>query len=356
MTSDIRIGVIGTGMWANNVHLAALVAHPKATVVGVCDVNPDNARGTARRFGIETATSDAAELIQRDDIDAIDIVTPNVTHAPLALAAAAAGKHVFCEKPMAMNAEEARQMVSAAEDAGVRTGINFTWRNSPGARYARFLVQNGLIGTPYHVFGSYFSSFGRNPQIPLIWRLRKDMAGTGALGDTGSHIIDLVEWITGERVVELVADLNTFTRERPLIGQPGSGKVDVDDAASLMIRLEGGGMGTLLSTFYGSGRGMDQRVEIHGKKGALMLSSQDRDTITTSIAHFADEGQLLKVPIPARFQQPEDAVRQANVRAFIDAIANDTEMNPGFREGLRNQIVLDAAVESARKRSWVSLP
>jgi predicted dehydrogenase len=355
MPEVIRIGVIGTGMWANDVHLAAFTAHPSATVAGVCDVDIGRARRTASRFDIELATAEPYELIEHTDIDAIDIVTPNVTHAPLALAALAAGKHVFCEKPMAMNGDEARQMVAAAEESGVTTGINFTWRNSPGAAYARHLVEQGLIGRPYHVSGNYLSSFGRNSKIPLIWRLQRDQAGTGALGDTGSHIIDLVEWITGEHIVELVADLKTFTPERPLLDGSGTGTVDVDDAASMMIRLEGGGMGTLLSTFYGTGQGMDQRVEIHGEKGYVMLTWQSRETITTSIGLFADEGQLLEVPVPKRFQLSEHDIKRANVYRFIDAIVHGKEMRPDFSDGLRNQLVLDAVVESATRRTWISL-
>jgi predicted dehydrogenase len=133
------------------------------------------------------------------------------------------------------------------------------------------------------------------------------------------------------------------------------GPVDVDDAASLMIRLEGGGMGTVLSTFYGTGNGMDQRVEIHGTRGAVMLSWQNRERVTASVDHFAREGQLLDVPVPKRFLLPEHDIKRANVRAFVDAILQGRRMRPDFNDGLRNQIVLDAVVSSARDRSWVPL-
>ncbi|XOV86482.1 MAG: Gfo/Idh/MocA family protein [Pseudomonadota bacterium] len=354
-TGMVRVGVVGTGKWANNVHLAAYQDHPLAQVVGVCDISLKRAQQAAARFGAEFATIDYGELIARDDVDAIDVITPNVNHAEVVLAAIGAGKHVMCEKPMAMNVAEAREMFEAATAANIKAGVNFTWRNAGAARYAKHIVQTGQLGRIYHVYGSYISDFGRYKEIPLIWRLQKRFAGTGALGDTGSHIIDLVEWITGERITRLIADLNTFVKERPLTDGSGVGEVDVDDAVSILARLEGGGMGTLHSTFYGTAQGMEQKVEIFGEKGALALRWQNQQTISLSVGHFADENQMLEVPIPERFKAPDHQLKRQNIYSFVEAISQDKKMSPDFQDGLRNQTVIDAVVASARSGNWVTV-
>lgn len=352
--SEVGIGVVGTGMWANNVHLAAYQEHPKASLVSVYDVNREAAERTAKRFGAESVAGSYEELLARDDIDVIDVITPNVTHAPLVLAAIEAGKHVMCEKPMAMNAGEALRMTEAADKAGVKTGVNFTWRNGGPVQYARELVAQGELGQVYHVYGCYLSGFGHNPKVPLMWRLQKDMAGTGVLGDIGSHIVDLAEWIIGERTTKVLADLNTFTEERPLLDGSGNGKVEVDDAASFLTRFEGGGMGTFLATFYATGESMDHRIDIYGKKGSIRLSWKEQDTILVSLG--LTDSEIKPIDIPDRFKAPHEQMTRANVRNFVDAIADDKEMVPNFRDGLANQQVLDTVVASSQQGSWVEVP
>ena len=228
--SEVRIGVIGTGGWANTVHMRGYQAHPKARIVGVCDIILDRAKEAAEKFGAEFATDDYMALINRDDIDAIDVVTPNNVHVPIAMAAVKAGKHVMCEKPLAMNVAEAKELVDAAKAAGVKTGVNFTYRGHPAARYAREVICSGEIGRIFHVNAFYMQSWLVDPQRPLVWRLQKNLTGTGVLGDLASHVIDLAEWFTGSRITSVVGDMSTFQDERPLPDGSGTGKVDVDDA------------------------------------------------------------------------------------------------------------------------------
>ena len=351
MVKEVGIGVVGTGMWANNVHLAAYQEHPQARLIAVYDVDRESAERAAERFGAESVCDELEELLGRDDIDAVDIITPNVTHAPLVLAALAAGKHVMCEKPMAMNADEARQMAEAAAEAKVKTAVNFTWRNSGSMGYARYLVEQGELGRIFHVYGSYLGGFGSNPKMPIFWRLQKDVAGTGILGDIGSHIIDLAEWITGERITRVLADLNTFTPERPLPGGGGMGKVDVDDAASLLARFDGGGMGTFLATCYATGESMDQHIEIYGQKGSMRVSYRNQETIDAALG-----GERMQtIPIPDEFKVSSEHNHRANVRNFVGAIADDIEMVPNFTDGLRNQRVLDTVVASSLAGTWVQV-
>ena len=219
----VRFGVVGTGGWANFVHLATYQAHPKAQIACVCDVDERSAERAAANFGAESVATDYRSMMERDDIDAVSIVTPNVYHADMTLAALAAGKHVMCEKPMAMTYDEAKEMADAASAAGVKTGINFSYRGFPGARYAQHIVSEGHLGRIYHVNAKYLSGGFTNPKVPLIWRMQKAMAGTGALGDIGAHMIDNVTWISGERITSLVADQRTFIDKRPLMDGSGTG-------------------------------------------------------------------------------------------------------------------------------------
>ena len=359
MAKTVGIGVIGTGLWASTVHLPAYHAHPHARLVGVYDVDPAGAARAAEAFGIEAVFTDYEAMLACEEIDAIDIIAPNVTHAPLALKAIAAGKHVFCEKPMAMNADEAQQMADAARRAQVKTGINFTWRNPPAVQYMRHLIQQGCIGKIYHVQGIYRAGWGRNEQRPIEWRLQQKYAGTGVIGDIGSHLIDMVEWLTGERITSLVADLNTFQSERPLatgtIESGSMGVVDVDDAASFLARLSGGGMATLLATFYGTGERMNQGLEIYGQQGAIKMQYSNQETISASLEPLSDQNHFVDMPIPDQFKTIGHDLRQNTVRNFIDAIIDDKTMTPNFDDGLRNQRVIDAVVASARAGTWLDV-
>ncbi len=360
--TEIRAGVVGTGFWANSVHMAAYRDHPQARVLGVCDVEIERARSAARTFGAEFVTRDYMELVTRDDIDVVNVVTPNVVHAPVALAALEAGKHVMCEKPLAMSYSEAEQLARAAAEAGVKTGINFTYRGHPAARFARHLVEQGQIGRIFHVNAFYMQGWLVNPEVPMVWRLRKEMTGTGALGDLGSHIVDLVEWLTGERIVSLVSDMQTFVEDRPLADGSGTGRVDVDDGATFLTRFGNGAMGTFVSSRYGTARPNYQRIEIYGDKGALVYSWEDTDNIQAAVGPVSvRESQMLSIPVPQRFKPTRRGAADRfgttqNMQHFVEAILEDKEMVPNFRDGLRNQEVLEAVAISSQDRGWVTLP
>lgn len=354
MEKEIGVGVIGSGMWAGH-FVTASQRHRRAKAVAVCNPNIDSARRMADRHGIADAVGDVDELLARADVDAVAIVTPNDSHEEIAIAALAAGKHVICEKPMAMNLEEARRMKAAADVAGVVTGINFTWRHPAAAMYAHHLVSQGELGRIFHINGCFHQGWLINPNVPMVWRLRKEKTGTGCLGDIGAHIIDLAEWVSGEQITSLVADTTTFTEERPLQDGSGTGRVEVDDAASLMVRFGNGAMGSLTSSRNVISEGMDQRLEIYGDKGAIIMDFQNQEFLKASIGRFARENQMLSIPIPGRFRKaPEDYLQQ-NVKNFIDAIGNGEQMSPSFAEGLRNQEILEAVETSVRDGSWVSV-
>lgn len=356
--NKVRVGVVGTGGFANTVHMTGYRDHPQAIVAGVCDIDISRANQAAKTFGAEFVTDDYNELVTRDDIDAIDIVTPNVLHVPIALAALKAGKHVMCEKPLAMSYAEAQQLAKAAADSGTVTGVNFSYRGHPAARYVHYLIQKGHIGRIFHVNAFYMQGWLTYPKVPLVWRLQKKLTGTGVLGDLGAHVIDLVEWMTGEKITELVADMKTFIKERPLLDGSGMGEVDVDDGATFLTRFDGGGMGTFVSSRYATAQGNYQRIEIYGDAGSLIYSWDDTNHIEAALGPvFVREGQMLKIPVPDRFR-PRDGKYgyTENVSNFIDAIIQGKVMVPGFKQGIRNQEVLEAVAISAQERRWVELP
>lgn len=355
--SEVRIGVVGTGGFANQVHMPGYRDHPRANIVGVCDIILERAEAAAKRFGASFVTDDYKELVSRDDIDAIDISTPNDVHVPIALAAIKAGKHVICEKPLAMNFSEAQELINAAKETGAKTGVNFTYRGHPAARYAQYLISRGHIGKIFHVNALYMQGWLVNPETPIVWRLQKAVTGTGVLGDLGSHVIDLAMWFTGAKITSVVADMRTFVEERPLPGGSGKGKVDVDDASTFLTRFDNGAMGTFVSSRNATARGNYQRIEVYGDEGALVYSYDDKDYLEAALGHFAKEYQMLKIPVPARFRPRDGGTGfTENVSNFIDAIIEDKEMVPNFTHGLQNQEVLDAVSMSAEDGTWVSIP
>ena len=355
--SEVRVGVVGTGGFANQVHMPGYRDHPKARIVGVCDLVPERVQAAAKRFDAEVVTQDYRELVARDDIDAVDVATSNNAHVPVALAAIEAGKHVMCEKPLAMSFAEAKKLIEAAKATGAKTGVNFSYRGHPAARYAQYLISRGEIGKIFHVTAFYLQAWLVNPNAPIVWRLQKDMTGTGVLGDLASHIIDLAMWFTDAKITSVSGDMKTFVHDRPLLGGSGMGKVDVDDGATFLARFDNGAMGSFVSSRYGTARGNYQRIEVYGDKGALVYSWDDKEHLEVSIGHFTREGQMIKVPVPLRFTPRDGGVGWTeNVSNFIDAIIEDKEMVPNFQHGLDNQEVLDAVAMSSESGSWVSLP
>jgi predicted dehydrogenase len=360
--SDVRIGVIGTGGWANLGHLSFYQKHPRAKIVAVCDIAPEQAALAGRQFGAEFVTTDYQELLARPEVDAVDIVTPNVMHAPIALAALAAGKHVICEKPMAMSYAEATTMAEAARQAGLVTGVNFVYRCHPAAQFAHYLVQAGYLGRIYQVNGVYLQGWLWDRQTPLVWRLQKELTGTGVLGDLGSHLVDLAEWISGERLKTVMADFQTIVHERPLPGGGGTGRVDVDDTANFLARFEGGATGSFSTSRYATGRRNHQTLEVYGEHGALVYSVDDLDQLQAALGPaFVKEQIFTPIPVPRRFKSTDDSDyfsrqnRGGHLDTFIEAILTGKTMTPSFEDGLRNQAVIEALEVSARERRWADL-
>ncbi len=386
MTAPLRVAMIGNG-FMGAAHSQAWRVAPRffdlptpvqmAVVVGR---DAEKNERLAKYWGWDEAATDYREVVARDDIDIVDIVTPGDSHAEIAIAALEAGKHVLCEKPLANTAEEAQRMAEAADAAaakGVKAMVGFTYRRVPAATFARELVRQGFVGTVRHVRGEYLQDWLSDPETPLTWRMQKDKAGSGSLGDIGAHAIDMAQFITGETLTEVSGTLETFVKERPLLGERVGlggtasgerGSVTVDDAALFTARLSGGGLGAFAATRFATGRKNALRIEISGDRGAISFDLEhmnrlglydatapgDRqgftDVIVTEPSHPYVEAWW-----PAGHMLGYEHAFSHQVRDLVVAIAEGQQPTPSFADGWQVQRVLDAVERSAQSGSaWTS--
>jgi predicted dehydrogenase len=328
----------------------------KAELVAVCDPVEESARRAGERFGVPNVLTDYRELLALPGLDAVSVCTPNVHHEPISLAALAAGIDVMCEKPLAMSYAGARRMAEAARQAGRKTAVNYRYRWVPAAGFVHDLIKRGELGEIYHVYANYFNGALADPTTPLRWRELRAEAGSGTLGDIGSHLIDLCRWWIGE-FESVAGHLRTFTTERPLVGG-GTGRVDVDDAASFFARLEGGIEGVFNATRYALGWNNHQRVEIYGSKGAVIYEIDRWDQGQDTVKLCLGRPQHLHVGFATATVPPSYLAGNPHrpMLDFVDAIRADREPSPSFADGLRNQEVLEAVELSAQEGRRVSLP
>jgi predicted dehydrogenase len=355
----IGVGIIGSGHIALANHLPGLALCPEARVIALCDANPKTLEEASRATGVTRTYSDYQELLRDENVNAVIIATPNYLHAPIAIAACEAGKHVLCEKPIAMNLAEARQMLAAAQKADVRHMTAFTYRFVPAMRYMKHLVERGDVGRLYHFRARRFQDWGDRP---LGWRQTKATAGTGELADMLSHRIDYAHHLAGP-FKRLTADLRTFVPVRG--GQP----TDVDDWVAIIAEFERDeSSGVLESTKLASGRGEGHRgeddVEINGSEGSIVYSTQS--PLTLRVGKRGDM-EMHTIDVPQEFRTWPSSRRTADAgdplvtfrydqdAEFIDAIVNKRPCSPSFADGAKAQIVMDAAVQSHRERRWVDV-
>lgn len=358
MSERIRVGVIGAGKIAFLRHLPAFKACEAAgtaELVAVADAVEENARNAAAQFGVPHTFTDYRELLQLP-LDAVSICTPNAYHEPISLAALDAGKHVLCEKPLALDYAGARRMWERAEATGLKTAVNFRYRWIPAAGFARDLIRDGELGDIYHVYANYFNGSLHDPTTPISWRESRAESGTGALGDLASHLIDLLRWWIGE-IASVQGHLHTFVRERPLT-TGGRGPVDVDDAVSFRASFANGAEGILNASRCAIGRNNHQRIEVYGTKGALIYEIEKADEGGDRLQLCLGSAQArynafatVKVAPPYLLGNPQRVMTD-----FVDALRGGATPSPDFYDGMRCQEVLDAVERSDREGVRVELP
>jgi predicted dehydrogenase len=383
-SGELRVGMVGYAFmgaahsqaWRTVNRVFDLPA--RASMVAVCGRDAAKVAEAAARLGWAEAVTDWRELIARDDIDVIDVCTPGDSHAEIAIAALEAGKHVLCEKPLANTVDEARAMVAAAAKAralGVRSACGFNYRRVPAVRLMRNMVAAGRLGAIRHVRAVYLQDWIVDPSFPLVWRLQKELAGSGALGDIGAHIIDLTQFVTGQRITGVSGLTETFIKERPLpeassglSASAGSatGEVTVDDAALFIARLDGGAVATYEATRFATGRKNGLRVEINGEYGSLAFDLERLNELEFYDASLpaAEQGwsRILVTegehPYLGAWWPPGHIIGYEHsftheMRDFIEAIATGADPTPSFEDALQVQLVLDAVAKS--DSSWVSV-
>jgi predicted dehydrogenase len=355
----------------------------RARMVAVCGRDTAKVSAAAARLGWEEAVTDWRELVARPDIDLIDICTPGDSHAEIAIAALAAGKHVLCEKPLANTVAEAEAMATTAAAArarGVRAMCGFTYRRVPAVALMADLVAAGRIGTIRHVRAAYLQDWIVDPQFPLVWRLQRERAGSGALGDIGAHIADLTQFITGQHITGLSAVTETFVTERPVPAEASGlsastrgsavhmGRVTVDDAALFVARLSGGALATYEATRFATGRKNGLRVELNGSTGSLAFDLERMNELEFYDATApAEEQGFTRIlvtepnhPYLSAWWPPGHIIGYEHsfthqVRDLIEALAADRDAHPNFDDALRVQRVLDAVERSAASGAWTAV-
>jgi len=340
-------------------------------IVGVATTRPETAQAAAQEIGGAASwTANYHDLLARPDVHVIDCCVPNRHHAEVVLAAAAVGKHIYCEKPLAMTVVEGRRMVAAAEQAGIQTQMTFNFRFFPAITRARQLMDAGFVGRVFSFRGRYYRASYIDPQKPLSWRLRRDVSGGGALFDLGAHVLDLIYYLLGD-FGAVQAVLETLIKERPIAaGAAEKGPVDVDDLALLHLRQADGTLGLVEISRMGTGATNDLQIEIFGDRGALRFNAANPSWL--EIYDVSDPDQPLggrrgfrRVETVQRYEgqkvpdwtmAPSFARTHAECQyRFLRAIATNTPAAPTLADGLKVQAVMEAAMRSAAEGRWVTV-
>jgi predicted dehydrogenase len=385
MSKPLNIGIVGykfMGKAHSNAYLKAarFFELPYTPVLKVaCGRHGKGLADFAQTWGWQETETSWQKMIERTDIDVVDISSPTWTHKDIAIAAARAGKHILCEKPMALSAAEAREMFDAVKAAGVRHVIGFNYRRVPAIRFAKQLIDEGKLGQIYHWRGAYLQDWIVDPGFPLTWHLRRETAGYGPHGDLNSHSVDLARYLVGE-IKTVQCMMGHFIRERPLpdeereaafeaAASAGRGPVTVDDASFMLAEFDNGAIGSFEATRFASGRKNYNYFEIYGSKGSLSFNLERMNELEFYSRDDARGTQGFKTILVTEATHPYIAawwppghiigyehtfIHQA--ADFFRTIHDGTEMEPNFCDGLRCSEVLDAAARSATEGRRVEVP
>ncbi len=368
----LGIALIGYGS-IGKVHLMGYRSLPflygfpsdRITIAGVATSRQETAQAAAAEIGCPVWTDDYRDLLARVDVDAVDICTPNYMHVEPVIAAAAAGKHIYCEKPLGLNVAEAQRMVEAVQEAGVVNQMTFNFRFFPALLKAKELIEAGFLGRIYTLRGRYYRSSYADPSRPLSWKLRRETSGAGALADIGSHVLDMLSYLLGD-FAAVQATLDTLIPERPVAkGSTETGPVTVDDVAFLNLRTASGAVGPVEINRVATGTTNELQVEVYGEHGALRFDAADPawlevyDARQPGVRGFRrlETGQRYpEAQSPDWTQPPGFARSHAECQyRFLRAIWDGKPASPSLADGLHIQQVIAAAERSAAEGRWVSV-
>ena len=372
----LNVAIIGT-KFMGKAHSNAWSSAPKffdlplkPVLKAACGQDVQATQEFAAKWGWESIESDWRKVVERPDIDIIDVCTPTYLHKDIVVAAAQNGKHIFCEKPVALNFAQAKEMYEAAEKAGVLHHLNHNYRRTPAIAYAKYLIESGKIGQIFHWRGAYLQDWITDPNFPLTWHLRKETAGAGPHYDLNSHSVDLARYLVGE-VAAVTAMLKRFISSRPLpgagagtfkAGEGGgeTGEVTVDDAAFMLAEFENGALGAFESSRFASGRKNYNYFEIYGSKGSLAFDLERMNELQyLDLANPADEQGFRTIlvtnashPYMAAWWPPGHIIGYEHVFThavadFLKALDKGVPITPNFADGMRIMQVLEAGILSS---------
>jgi len=371
----LNVGLIGYGFMGRAHSNAYLKVNRffdldyQPVLKAACARKTEKVKPFAENWGWESVETDWRRLIDRKDIDVIDICSPNNTHKDIAIAAAQAGKMVLCEKPLAMNAEEGRAMTEAIEKAGVPNMVWFNYRRVPAIALAKQLIDEGRIGKVFHYRAKYLQDWTINPNVPqggaTLWRLDIDVAGSGVTGDLLAHSIDTAIWLIGG-VDKVTAMTETFIKERPLQDDPKKTKpVGIDDACAFLARFKNGALATFESTRYARGRKNQNTFEVNGELGSIYFDLEDAHQLQyynhkddshvvgwrTILVTDSDHPYMKHWWVPGCVIGYEHTFINA-LADFLEGLGTKNPARPNFRDALETQVVCDTVLKSAKTGVW----
>ncbi|MEK8129199.1 Gfo/Idh/MocA family oxidoreductase [Paenibacillus filicis] len=380
MKREIRLGMVGY-KFMGKAHSHAyrdvgmfFQMDAKVTMKAICGRDEAAVKQAAEQFVWESYETDYSALVARDDIDVIDVNAPSNAHKDIVLAAARAGKHVLCEKPLALSLEDAREMLEAVREAGVKHGICFNYRFLPAIQLAKQIIDEGRLGDIHHYRASYLQDWLVDPEFPLAWRLQKEVAGSGSHGDLNAHCIDLAHFLIGE-LDQVIGVSRTFVKQRPLPASMNGltaqasdeyGEVTVDDATAFLAQFKNGAIGTFEATRFAAGWKNGNLFEINGSKGSIRFNLERLNELEV---FFRDDPPHLQGyrtimvtegihPYIANWWPPGHTIGYEHgfvhlAYEFMQAVASDKPFAPSFEDGVRCQQVLEAVERSIAEGRWV---
>jgi predicted dehydrogenase len=381
---QIQVGMIGykfMGKAHSHAYRDLPMFFPDVTqpvMKAICGRDLKGVQQAQKQFSWESYETDWRKLIARDDIDLIDINAPSNAHKEIAIAAAQAGKHIFCEKPLALTLADSREMLKAAEDAGVKHMCGFNYRFAPAVQLAKKLVEEGRLGKIHHFRALFLQDWIVDPDFPLVWRLQKEIAGSGSHGDLGAHLIDMAHYLVGG-MKEVIGMNETFVKERPIaetmtgLSAKGSkdspkGEVTVDDATLFLTRFDNGALGSFEATRFAPGHRCTNSFEINGSKGSVKF---DFERMNELMVYFTDDAEDVQGFRRVLATDPAHAYSDAwwppghtigyehtfihEIVELMQAFQENRQPVPNFVDGVKCQQVLEAVDQSIEKRGWVQV-
>jgi predicted dehydrogenase len=365
----VRVGVLGAGRWAEMAHLPGWVRDPRAKLVAVCDIDPQLAKDAAAKFDIPHAATDYHNVVNRDDIDVIDVCTPSHTHFEQAMAALEAGKHVLCEKPVAFDFRETLRAAELARSQGLKTKLGFTFRYSPAMLYMKEMVDQGFCGDPY-IYNAYEqNSQWIDPQTPLRQgdhEADQSRIHVSSLEGYGAPVIDIARWMVGSDFTSVIGVLRNFVPERVVRATGRMMRMNIDDGDIFIGEFANGAIGSVQTSFVTVGNYPGIEVRLYGSKGGIITRLVEEFGVAETIkAATPDDVEFKELTVPDRFYPEGGSPNEtwftlfyANlIKDFLDELTNDTPRNQGnFDDGAWVQEIINAVEISHRERRWTDLP